>query len=421
MGRADRCCSHGFAGKVVHMTPLRLLAVALILMVATIGWFVLGGSVAFRTETSTTEGLEDVGYLWGGQQTQEAPTFRVGNAPAKIDSSEITADIALEQRKKGLLWFALYTVDYAGTYMVSDTTGEGGSAVMEFRFPAPDGIYDGFVVTAAGSEVPITYVEGVARARFDLEPGESVPVRVAYRSQGQDEWRYTPTNDSIDVIEDFSLVMTTDFDEVDFPSDAVSPTSKQETEDGWLLAWEYDSLVSGRPIGLTMPTPLNPGPVASRISFFAPISLLFYFAAVVLVSATRRVRLHPINYAFLAAGMFAFHLLFAYLVDRVDIVVAFAIASLVSVVMCTGYLSLFVHDRRALLELSLSQIVFLVLFSFTFFFEGLTGLAIAVGSVLTLGYFMLRTGGLDWDEVLPRKQRAAAPPAPLPPTTTPTA
>lgn len=406
------------------MTPLRLLAIAVILIIATVGWFVLGGSVAFRTEESTTEGFEDVGYLWGGQQTQEAPVFRVGNAVAAIDSSDITADIALEQRKKGLLWFALYTVDYAGTYTVTDPTGEGGSAVMEFRFPAPDGVYDGFAVTADGSDVPVTYVDGVAKARFDLEPGESVPVEVGYRSQGQDEWRYTPANGTIGVIEDFSLVMTTDFAEVDFPSDAVSPTSKQETEAGWTLVWEYESLVSGRPIGLSMPTPLNPGPVASRISFFAPISLLFYFAAVVLVSATRKVRIHPINYAFLAAGMFAFHLLFAYLVDRVDIVIAFAIASLVSVVMCTGYLSLFVRDRRALIELSLSQIVFLVLFSFTFFFEGLTGLAIAVGSVLTLGYFMVRTGGLDWDKVLPQKHPAGVPPmppAPATPTTTPSA
>jgi hypothetical protein len=383
----------------------------MILVVATVGWFVLGGSVAFRTEESSAEGFEDVGYLWGGTQVQEAPRFRVEQASAPIASSDITADIALEQRKKGLLWYATYTVDYAGTYVVSDPKGEGGAGMMEFTFPSADGIYDGFAVLVDGSEVPVTYGDGIATARFDVAPGASVPVQVGYRTQGQDEWRYSPSHGSVDVIEDFSLVMNTDFKEIDFPSDAVSPTEKTETGEGWVLTWEYDRLVSGRPIGLTMPTPLNPGPVASRISFFAPISLLFYFAAVVLVSATRGVRIHPINYAFLAAGMFAFHLLFAYLVDRVDILIAFGIAALVSVVMCTGYLSLFVHDRRALVELTVSQLVFLVLFSFTFFFEGLTGLAIAVGSVITLGYFMARTGHVDWESAFRRPDRRPQPPA----------
>jgi inner membrane protein involved in colicin E2 resistance len=172
--------------------------------------------------------------------------------------------------------------------------------------------------------------------------------------------------------------------------------------------------VSGKPMGLSMPTPLNPGPVASRISFFAPIALLFYFAAVVLVSTTRGVRIHPINYAFLAAGMFAFHLLFAYLVDRIDIGWAFAIASVVSVTMCTAYLRLFISDTQALVELAVSQVVFLVLFSFTFFFEGLTGLAVAIGSVLTLGYFMARTGRVDWERVFARDGRTAPPPPPRP-------
>jgi len=392
------------------MTPLRLLAIALILIVAAVGWFILGGSVAFRTDTSATDGYSDVGSLWGGTQVQEAPRFRVGNAEAEITSSDIVADIALEQRKKGLLWYATYTVDYAGDYVVTDSSGKGGTAVMEFLFPTTDGIYDGFAVTAGGTEVPVEYSDGVARARFDIEPGGSVPVGVGYRTQGQDEWRYSPSRGSVDVIEGFSLAMNTDFKDVDFPADGVSPTSKTETDEGWQLVWEYDRLVSGRPIALEMPTPLNPGPVASRIAFFAPITLLFYFAAVVLVSATRGVKIHPVNYAFLAAGIFAFHLLFAYLVDRVDIAVAFGIASLVSVVMCTGYLSLFVHDRRALVELTVSQLIFLVLFSFTFFYEGLTGLAITVGSVITLGYFMARTGHVDWERAFRREPRAPVQP-----------
>jgi hypothetical protein len=43
--------------------------------------------------------------------------------------------------------------------------------------------------------------------------------------------------------------------------------------------------------------------------------------------------------------------------------------------------------------------VFLVLFSYSFFFKGYTGLAITVLCIATLFIIMQITGRLDWDEV----------------------
>jgi hypothetical protein len=48
--------------------------------------------------------------------------------------------------------------------------------------------------------------------------------------------------------------------------------------------------------------------------------------------------------------------------------------------------------------------VFLVLFSFAFFFEGYTGLTVTVGAVLTLFVLMQLTGGVDWSTAFARKQ-----------------
>ena len=381
------------------LTPLRLLAIAVILVAATFGWFVLGGSVAYRTDMSGGDGAQRVGSLWGQPQVQSAPTFTTGTKQLDITSSDIEARFELDQRKKGLLWYATYAVDLDATYQIANDSAKPRTVQMHWPFPTADGVYDGFAVIANGKELPVTYVEGGALVDFEVAAGKTALVETGYKTQGLDEWRYAPTSGGVGMVQDFSLTMITDFDEIDFPSDSVSPTEKVEQGEGWQLSWTYESLVSGRPIGLTMPTPLNPGPVASRISFFAPISLLFYFAAVVLVSTTRGVKLHPMNYAFLAAAFFAFHLLFAYLVDRIDIYAAFAVASIVSLALCLGYLRLVVSDRRALVELGVSQFVFLVLFSFSFFFEGLTGLAITIGSVITLAYFMARTGHLDWEAV----------------------
>jgi hypothetical protein len=43
--------------------------------------------------------------------------------------------------------------------------------------------------------------------------------------------------------------------------------------------------------------------------------------------------------------------------------------------------------------------VFLVLFSYAFFFEGFTGLAITIGAIVTLFVLMQMTARVSWDDV----------------------
>ncbi|MDZ4178987.1 MAG: inner membrane CreD family protein [Coriobacteriia bacterium] len=388
------------------MSAQRLIAIFIIFSVASVGWMALGGSIELRTADAGGTGWESVGSLWGEPQFQQAPRFRSGSTAVPIAASDITADISLDQRRKGLLWYATYTLDFDATYTVRNNSDSAQRITMELPFPTPMGVYDGFSVLVDGETKPVTYRDGAAFADFAVPSGQSAVIETGYRTQGLDEWRYQPT-EGVGVVDEFSLVVRTDFDGYDFPGDGTSPTSKTSGEGGDELRWTYDSLVSGRAIAVRMPTPINPGPVASRISFFAPVSLLFYFAALVLVTATRRVSIHPMNFAFLAAGFFAFHLLFAYLVDRIDIGAAFAIASTVSVGMCVSYLRLAISDRAALIEAAIGQLVFLVLFSFSFFFEGYTGLAVTIGAVLTLGYFMFKTAGIDWSDVFARSAAEA--------------
>jgi hypothetical protein len=53
-----------------------------------------------------------------------------------------------------------------------------------------------------------------------------------------------------------------------------------------------------------------------------------------------------------------------------------------------------------------------VLFSYAFFFEGFTGLAVTIGAILTLFVVMQMTGRVRWDEKLdtpfPRKSETPA-------------
>lgn len=390
------------------MTAGRVVAIVMIFILATMGWFVLAGSLELRSNTSDERLGDAVSGLWGSPQRQLAPAFRMGTGQyarqLEIAGSDLSAKIALNQRRKGLLWYATYVVDFGATYKVANPGSVPASATMRFTFPDSNGTYDGFAVRVNGTEVPVRYENGEALASFSIPGSRTVAVATGYRTNGLDSWEYAPSPSGVGVVKDFRLRMTTDFDRVDYPSDGVSPTRAERSAKGWDLTWSYGSIVSGHPIGLVMPKPLNPGPLVSRITFFAPVSLVFFFVALLLLTATSGVRLHPMHYAFLASAFFAFHLLLAYLADQVDINLAFAIGAATSVALAVGYLRVVVGKNRALAEIAVSQFLFLVLFSYSFFFEGFTGLAVTIGAVLTLAYFMVKTAHLDWEEVFAKRK-----------------
>jgi inner membrane protein involved in colicin E2 resistance len=109
--------------------------------------------------------------------------------------------------------------------------------------------------------------------------------------------------------------------------------------------------------------------------------------------------LHPMHYWFIAAAFFAFHLLLAYLVDHVSVHVAFVTSALVSLSLVISYLRLITGMRHALVQAGGAQLIFLVLFSYAFFFEGFTGLSITVGAIITLFALMQMTARVSWDDV----------------------
>ena len=56
------------------------------------------------------------------------------------------------------------------------------------------------------------------------------------------------------------------------------------------------------------------------------------------------------------------------------------------------------EGRKLVVDAGLTQLIYLVLFSYAFFFEGFTGLAVTIGAILTLFVVMQMTGRLKWEE-----------------------
>jgi hypothetical protein len=329
--------------------------------------------------------------------------------PLTLDSSRVQVSLALDQRRKGLLWYDTYAVSFGARYRVRNPDAVPRMVAVELAFPSAQGIYDDFVFTVDGvAGAPGPDLSQGVRARVEVPPGAEAAVEVGYRSRGLGDWTYAFTPSGVAQVRDFELAMTTDFAAIDFPPGTLSPTARHAQGRGWRLDWSFRNLVTGQRIGMDPPSRLNPGPLASRITFFAPVSLLFFFTVLVILGVLRGQSLHPMNYFFLAAAFFAFHLLLAYLVDHLDIHAAFAIASATSIFLVVSYLRLVAGPRFALREAGLAQLVYLVLFGYAFFFEGYTGLTVTVGAVVTLFVLMQVTGRVNWNAVFRRPGGASA-------------
>jgi inner membrane protein involved in colicin E2 resistance len=417
----------GESPKETHMLK-RILAIIAIFACTCVAWMILGTSIYLRTENAGSELSSRVASTWGTAQEQHPPvasyvtkvtktveteengkkikkteTHDVSNV-VPLDSSQIVADLHIDYRQKGLLWFSTYRVGFAGNYAFQNPTGQEESFTIRLPLPSKQAVYDGMEISLDRQVLPLDFSGAEVTAHGVLKENATGAVRIVYRSQGQDNWIYKfSSGDEVARVKDLHLLVKTDFSGFDFPGNSLSPTEKRQTSAGWELQWDYQNLVSGFNIALRMPQKLQPGPLAGRISYFAPVPLFFFFFLVFILSTLRGIDLHPMNYFFLACAFFAFHLLLAYLCDHVSIHAGFVISSAVSILLVVTYLRLVVNLRFAVVEAGLSQLIYLVLFSYAFFFEGFTGLAITIGAVLTLFVVMQMTGRIQWTEKFTRR------------------
>jgi hypothetical protein len=427
---------------------LTLFGIGVVWLMSVAGWLALGGVTQSRGSAQKHTLRAKVNELWGPEQVQQAPlvSFRrevprsdppsataKGNATpapppkpippsyesesdsvkATLASTRVDARLHSDPRRKGLVWYALYDLGFAASYSYVHEDELPALLRIELALPSQGAVYDDLVFTVNGKDesAALDQKPGTLVHELRVEPKQRVEFKAGYRSRGIDSWRYQPTA-GVARLNDFRLRLATDFRNIDFPSETLSPSSRTEAGQGWNLSWDFRQMVTGQGIGMVMPTHVQPGELASALAFSAPVSLLFFFAIVFVLATLRRIDIHPVNYLLIAAGFFAFHLLFAYSADHLSVEVAFALSSVVSMVLVISYLRLVVSNTFAFREATLAQLVYLIGFSLAHFWEGYTGITITVLAIVTLFVMMQLTGRVRWHEVLSFGSKASPPTQP---------
>lgn len=298
------------------------LSIAFIYLCTCAAWWILGTTIYMRTQEAPSQQRQGVESAWGKPQQQQSPrVWFCGGPPAEalasngrdgqttdapsategctvpvdLTQSRLRAALDLEHRRKGLAWFSSYGVDFRATYRAANTSTEQRRVYVEFSLPNGQSVFDGFKATLNGKDISHSIRNSKLSAYRDLAPGEELALQVAYRSQGLDQWTYALPK-GVSRVNDFQLLMRTNFPRIDFPAGTLAATSRVQTKTGWDLEWSYESLLTDLGIGMVMPARLQPGELAGRITFFAPVALLFYFFLMLMLTVKRGIALHAMNY-----------------------------------------------------------------------------------------------------------------------------
>jgi len=406
------------------MSIRRIVAVGIIFLAACGGWFLLGTATTVRSTDFFKRLGSAVAGLWGTPLVQEAPSLAMqipGSDQVRWlmpSKNKINVELQADYRKKGLMWYPTFTCFFEGTYAVTNSETVSQKIRLHFKFPASDATYDSFAMAIDGTplRMPIDTKAGIGEI-IELAPGASREFNITYRTRGMSEWRYK-MDPNVGRVQNLDLTVKTGFADIDYTEGSLSPMSAAKSGSGMLLKWAATDLITGEDVGIVIPEKLNPGPLTSRITFFAPVCLLFFFVLIATINILYRIDIHPMHYLFVAAGFFAFHLLLSYMVGIINIHVSFLVSALTSAFLVTTYLSAALKGRFPWKVAVAGQLFFLILFSYSFFFKGITGLVVAIGSVVTLGILMRVTAHVDWNVVLSTAgRRKKEPPSPPPDST----
>ncbi len=308
----------------------RIIAILFIYCCTCVSWVVLGSVMKVRTTTQDTKLKSMVGQLWGAPQVQKAPqlyyqskkehtiqTFKDGQTTTEVrtdvthhalplDSSNIDVRLNLEHRQKGLLWYSTYHVQFSGVYTFRNPSSDSREIFVRFELPSKDAVYDNFRFSLGGKDTGSIEVQsGGVHKSILVAPGKTEVMRVAYGSQGMDDWWYDFGSD-VTQVNNFALNLKTDYSDINFPENSIWPTSKARSVNGWNLRWQYSHLLSGVKVGMAMPHKLNPGPWVSSVTYAAPVSLFLFFFLMLVLSTLKKVALHPMHYFFIGASFLAF-------------------------------------------------------------------------------------------------------------------
>ncbi len=386
-------------GKLIADNILPLSAIALAAVALTIGWELFAHRLGQRT--SRAHDGEEVSRIWGGPLRQLQPTVRWRRADAatvelargELTRSDVTVDLDVEYRRRGVTEYPCYRAHVDGQYEFKNTSRDPAFVAFSVGLPVDrqalmleeikllvDGKEDAENTEYAADRIVWTgRVEGAHTAKF----------QVAFQARGLQRFGYAFVDEKGEgqgrPVTAFRLAMKVKGARgaLDFPVGSMSPTTDVPTAEGRLLTWEVNRLLSSFDVGVELPDSRGLSSALQRLISNAPVFFLLWAAALLyaLQRTSRAARtLHLLG---LSATYFLYFPLASYLTAYLPWPIA-ATLSLVGISgLVVAYTANFVGWRAGVLA-ALSQGFFLAVPAAAYLVPQHTGLILVVSGFAAL-------------------------------------
>jgi hypothetical protein len=380
----------------------------------------IGVWIDSKHKSSYERNLKSVNQIWGGSLVQEPPSLTYetlgereyedkSTGAIKVQTTTIEKSLGFESqilnieikkniRKKGLLIFPGYNLDYSASYTFKNPTNKTSKIRFYMGLPSNSGninnisvLLDGKTFVSDGS-----FTEGL-RWTKNMEPNETHTFQIQYKAQGTKTFTYSlgsqPTQ-----IKKLLISLTTDYDNFLIPDSSMVP-SKEVLESGNnKLIWEIENLVSGQNISLDFILEGNYGEVASKFFLYSPLALFLFLISILLFTSAKEISLHPMNYLFILASFFVFYLLGSYLISYINIIYGILLSLFISSGIILYYIKLLNKGKLLINIVSISTLIFQWFFSIAFFFPEHTGLLITISSIIAFVILLKSTATTNWED-----------------------
>ncbi|MCB1145585.1 MAG: hypothetical protein KDK41_12300 [Leptospiraceae bacterium] len=399
----------------------RYLVLGGLYMVLSVGAIILGLRVDDRHRGSYEIGRKAVQEIWGGEIVQNSPSFTYNSQieeeyieektgasktrirtiakDAGIQSQKISIDLKKNVRKKGLLQFAGYELNWKGEFTVTNTATN--TRFMRFYIPLPSGAGNltDLEIKLNGKEFTedTNAADGLDWAG-NLQPGQTLTFEWGYKAQGSGSFRYALAGGDRIEIGKLDISLKTDYNDIVLPDNSMVPTSEAEDSQGTAMSWVSQKLITGQDIALKIRLEGNWGEIVPRLFFFTPLSLFLFFSLLLIGTLSADVRLHPMQWFLIGAGFFVFPLLSSYLFTYTPVLVAMAIGLVVSTGLMIWYGNMLSIRENLVKPLIISSVVFQWFFSVAFMFPEHTGLLLTVAVIASLAWLMQKSAKTNWED-----------------------
>ncbi|GAA4017384.1 hypothetical protein GCM10022631_32520 [Deinococcus rubellus] len=190
--------------------------------------------------------------------------------PIKLDTSRVNVSLDFVTPARGARR-TYYNATFAAEYAFTNPLDR--AATVRFQFPLPNGsgTLSGFKVIVNGQELTAADLSNGSQWEAQVQPKETVNVKVTYAHQGARGWSYLLASRR-EPIKDFELSVKTN-EAAKFARYSLPPTQTARSLGSTTLSWNLKDVITAQDVSMTFSS-ASLRETLGKLYGFAPLSLL---------------------------------------------------------------------------------------------------------------------------------------------------